>query len=116
MCQGWVSVAGLVLDIVGFLLIAYEWHHMFLLYNAEKQYGVQKAYDEAAARAEGKTYEDPNAEDYSMWRVMQHFARKHAKYRAVFFYSGSVLVILGFIGQTLGSWPGGAAWLGLKSC
>ena len=116
MCQGWISVIGLTLDIVGFLLIAYEWHHMFLLYNAAQRYAVKKAYDEASARAEGKPYEDPNELDYSMWRPMQHFGRQQARYRAMFFYTGSVLVILGFVGQTLGSWPSGVAWLGLRAC
>ena len=116
MCQGWVSVVGLSLDIVGFLLIAYEWHHMFLLHNAETERVVREAYNEASARAEGRPYEAPPTGDYSTWRITQHFGRKQARYRAAFFYTGTVFVVLGFVGQTLGSWPAGAAWLGLRTC
>jgi hypothetical protein len=30
MCQQWLSVAGLVLDVIGFLIIAFEWRHPYL--------------------------------------------------------------------------------------
>ena len=30
MCQQWLSIAGLSLDIADFLLIAFEWRHMFI--------------------------------------------------------------------------------------
>ena len=30
MCQQWLSVAGLVLDVIGFLIIAFEWRHTYL--------------------------------------------------------------------------------------
>jgi hypothetical protein len=30
MCQQWFSVTGLIFDAAGFLLIAFEWRHVFL--------------------------------------------------------------------------------------
>jgi hypothetical protein len=30
MCQQWFSIVGLLLDIVGFLLIAFEWRRMYI--------------------------------------------------------------------------------------
>jgi hypothetical protein len=29
MCQQWFSLAGLVLEVVGFLFVAWEWRHVF---------------------------------------------------------------------------------------
>ena len=116
MCQQWFSVAGLALDIVGFLFIAFEWHHMFMLENLKKQNEVEKGYAKSHAIAAGEDYTDPDEENYSMWRHMQNAVRYHARYRAWIFYTGAVLVVLGFVGQLVGSLPYGNSVLGLASC
>jgi hypothetical protein len=52
--------------------------------------------------------------DASMWRNTQKENQKDNEHRAWLFYTGVVLVVLGFIFQLLGSWPYG--FLGFKSC
>src|SRR5712691_8690948 len=105
MCQQWFSVAGLLFDIVGFLLIAYEWRHMFIRERDRRMSELDHDYERSRAENAGKTYEDPRSADYTMARLFSKLFRKEWRYRGTLFYSGVVLVILGFLGQTAGSWP-----------
>ena len=116
MCQQWFSIAGLLLDIVGFLLIAFEWRHMYVREREGRMYDLHHDYERSRAENRGEEYPDPRSGDYTMARLFSKLFTKEWRYRGRIFYSGVVLVILGFIGQTLGSWPGGVPFFGFKSC
>ncbi len=74
---------------------------------------LEKAYERNRAEREGREYEEYD-EDAAMWREFQKLFRAEWRWRAKVFYTGATLVILGFIGQLLGSWPYGV--FGIKSC
>jgi hypothetical protein len=101
MCQQWYSVVGLALEVVGFLFVAWEWRHVFehsvlLRQNAvEEDYTLTVEGEEAARRR--------RLADASMWRNTQRENRKDNARRARIFYLGVALVVLGFIGQLVGS-------------
>jgi hypothetical protein len=112
MCQQWFSIAGLVLELGGFLLIAWEWRHVFKHAVFLRQNAVEEDYEltvegDEAARAR-------RLADASMWRNTQRENRKDNKRRAMMFYSGVALVVLGFVGQVIGSLPSSVS--GLVSC
>jgi hypothetical protein len=92
MCQNWYSVIGLILDVSGFLLIAREWRWAINLQGAEK------------VRAVGEMGErrpwDKNEPKYILQGWFSEF-----KIRRRLFRLGTVLIVLGFLGQLLGSWP-----------
>jgi hypothetical protein len=51
-----------------------------------------------------------------MWRHTQRENLKDNRYRARLFFIGVVLVIFGFLGQTLGSLPYGIPFFGFGNC
>ena len=71
MCQQWLSVAGLVLDVIGFLIIAFEWRHTYLHSVFLRETQVQEDHDRTKADEQGKNYEDTTQADASMWRHTQ---------------------------------------------
>jgi hypothetical protein len=115
MCQQWFSVAGLVLELVGFLLIAREWYHGFSQMAVLRQQRVQEDYVRTR-RAQGLPYEDTSEGDASMWRNTQRENRIDNRRRARIFFWGAGLVVLGVVFQVLGSWPYGLRLLRLVSC
>jgi hypothetical protein len=114
MCQQWFSVAGLLLDVCGFLLIAREWWHVFEHSILLRQAAVHVDYiqtvegDEAAKKQ--------READASMWRNTQRENRKDNERRKRLFVRGMVLVVLGFIGQLIGSLPYPQSVFGFTSC
>ena len=116
MCQQWFSVAGLAFDILGFLIIAFEWRHVFWREHERRIYELEHDHERSRAERAGKDYEDPRRSDYTMWREFQKLFLKEWRFRRKLFYFGVALVVLGFLGQTLGSWPSGVPMLGFKSC
>jgi hypothetical protein len=60
MCQQWFSVLGQTSDVVGFLLIVTEWHHMFVRDVYMRQKRIERDYEKRAAgllsEAKRKTY------------------------------------------------------------
>jgi len=116
MCQQWFSVVGLALDIVGFLLIVWEWRHMFHREYVRRLDEIQHDHERTRAEYAGVEYRDPRAADHTMWRDFQKLFLKEWRFRGRVFYSGVVLVILGFVGQTLGSWPNGVPFFHFKAC
>jgi hypothetical protein len=114
MCQQWFSIAGLSLDIAGFLLIAFEWRHMFIRERRRRLFELE--HDQGRSRAEnaGNVYEDPRSAEYMMWREFHKLFFEEWTMRGRIFYSGVILVLLGFIFQVLGSWPQGV--FGVRSC
>ena len=114
MCQQWFSVLGQTFDIAGFLLIAFEWRHMFLREREGRLYELQHDYERTSAEYRGEVYKDPSSADHTMWREFQKLFIKEWRMRKRIFYSGVVFVVLGFLFQVMGSWPGGI--FGIKSC
>ncbi len=83
MCQQWLSVAGLVLDVIGFLIIAFEWRHTYLhsVFLRETQV------DRTKADEQGRNYEDSTQAAASMWRHTQRENLKDNRYRARLFFN-----------------------------
>jgi hypothetical protein len=115
MCQQWFSVVGLCLDVIGFLTIAIEWHHGFVRDHEKRIDQLGRAYERAAAEARGEQVGDLD-EDKLMWREFQKLFLQEWRWRGRVFYSGAILIVLGFLGQLLGSWPGGVPFFGFKAC
>ncbi len=114
MCQQWFSVAGQTCDIAGFLLIAFEWRHMFLRERERRLYELQHDYDRTRAEYSGEEWSDPRGADHTMWREFQKLFIKEWRMRGRIFYGGVILVVIGFTFQVMGSWPRGV--LGIVSC
>jgi hypothetical protein len=116
-CQQWLSEVGLVLEVVGFLTIAMEWHHEFVRDRRKTLNELQAAYTRAALEARGEPVPD-QYEDRMMWHAFQklYLAEWKSKWRGRVFYTAVTLVVLGFVGQFTGSWPGGLPLLGAKAC
>lgn len=114
MCQQWLSVIGLIADIVGFLVVAYEWHRTFKLDVHRRQSALQHAYDTFEAKQSGK--EPPESEDELMAKEFSKLAHQESVYREWLFYVGATLIVIGFLLQALGSWPYADPIFGLKAC
>ena len=71
MCQQRFSIAGLSFDIAGFLLIAFEWRHMFIRERRRRLRNF--GHDQERSRTEnaGNIYEDPRLAEYTLWREFQ---------------------------------------------
>lgn len=54
MCQNWFSILGQLLDVVGFLTIAIEWHHQFKRDHDRRIGELQKAYERQSAELLGE--------------------------------------------------------------
>jgi hypothetical protein len=104
MCQNWYAIIGQLLDVVGFLIIAIEWHHQFKRDHDRRIGELQKAYDQQAAELNGEKYEDPN-NDVDNWRMYQKLFLEEWNWRRKVFYAGAGMVIVGFLFQVLGNWP-----------
>lgn len=116
MCQQWFSIAGLDFDIVGFLIIAFECRHMFWREYEKRQYELNADYQKYGAELRGEKYQDPRNGDYTMAKEFSKLVSKEGLYRRELFYVGVVLVVLGFVGQVLGSWPHGVPLTGFRAC
>ncbi len=114
MCQQWFSVLGQCLDVAGFLLIAFEWRHMFIRERERRLYQLQHDFERTQAERQGEVYRDPRGADHTMWREFQKLFFKEWRMRGRIFYGGVVLVIFGFLFQVMGSWPRGM--FGIMSC
>jgi hypothetical protein len=114
MCQQWFSIFGQIFDVLGFLLIAFEWRRGFLGEREGRINQLQYDFDRTQAERSWEGYKDPRAADHTMWREVQKLFIKEWRMRGRIFYGGVVLVVLGFLFQVMGSWPGGV--FGVRSC
>jgi hypothetical protein len=104
MCQNWYSVIGQLLDVIGFLTIAFEWYHQYKR-DHEKRIGeLHTASETKSAEYRGEKYEDPD-NDADNWRIFQKLFLEEWRWRRKVFVTGVGLVILGFVFQVLGNWP-----------
>src|SRR5262249_51910396 len=107
MCQQWLSVVGLILELVGFLLIVREWYSAFAQMVALRQQAATEDYIRAR-KAQGQPYDDAllkQEASASMWRNTQKENRIDNRRRFRTFTTGVALVVLGVVGQILGSLP-----------
>lgn len=116
MCQQWFSVLGLTADVIGFLMIAVEWHHMFSRDVYMRQKRIERDYEKAQAEQAGKAFDEDANLEYTMWREFQKLLIKDTLYRKWLFYAGTGLIVFGFLLQAVGSWPYGVPFFGSKSC
>ena len=104
--------------IIGFLLIAFEWRHMFQRDVSNREYEIHRGF-ELQQQREGLEASVPRSLEEETTLMAREFSKLHSKevkYRKSLFYPGMVLVILGFILQSMGSWPVADPLFGLKSC
>jgi hypothetical protein len=113
-CQQWLSIVGLVCDIVGFLIIAFEWRFMFWREYEKRQHELHADFEKYSAELRGEEYQDRGL--YTMAREFSKLLSKEGLFRRKLFYVGVVLVVLGFIGQVLGSWPQGIPLTSFRAC
>jgi hypothetical protein len=118
MCQQWLSVFGLIADVIGFLMIAWEWRHMFLLDLFNRELEISEIRARHFARLDGRDRTDYEMDENnpSLPKHMEQALNYQLNYRKRFFYSGTALVILGFLGQCAGSLPGGVPGTPFQSC
>jgi hypothetical protein len=97
MCQNWYSVIGLIFDVTGFLLIAREWYWAINLQGAEKIRAVGDIVEEARGNSPWGGKIKPK---YILQGWFSEFKMRRRLFRV-----GTILLVLGFVGQLLGSWP-----------
>jgi len=127
--QAWLSVFGLMLDALGFALIAFEWYRGYSEMRAktridyweseraQKRRLRQEHHDMLAMTGvaeigpvlENQEYLDDAAESAREEARLAAFQRS----RALPFLIGALLCLLGFLFQLLGQWPGGIPALGI---
>jgi hypothetical protein len=118
MCQQWLSVFGLIADVIGFLMIAWEWRYMFKNDRSERELEISEIRARHFARLDGRDRTDyeMDEDNASLPRHMEQALGYQLKYRGRYFYGGVALVILGFVGQCAGSLPGGIPGTSIQSC
>ena len=116
MCQQWLSVVGLMMDLVGFGLIAFEWHKMFTREIHFRQMELSDAH-EKMLRAMQDDREPGFLHSNEEMLMAKEFSKLYGQEvtrRAWLFFGGAGLIVAGFLLQAAGSWPRGL-W-GLGSC
>jgi hypothetical protein len=101
MCQQWLSIVGLLLDIVGFLVIAFEWRHMYVRERERRMDELHHDYERSRAEIRGEEYADPRSGDHTMARLFSKLFMKEWRYRGRLFYGGVVLSFLASSGRKL---------------
>ena len=123
MSQAWMQVLGLALDFAGFALIAWEW---MLAQRAERAILLLEA--TAARTADGRSQLARGSANPGLQRHLetvgemerrrteigvQQSRENFARRRHGAIYAGMVLVLLGFVCQLLGAWPGCCRAIGI---
>jgi hypothetical protein len=117
MCQQWLSVLGLLADVAGFLLIAWEWYRAFTHSVHMRSEELHDAEERRQAREEGREHvKGMQWEDEEMARLFSRLHNAEASFRRWLFLLGCGLVILGFLLQSAGSWPGSDPIFGFRNC
>jgi uncharacterized membrane protein len=114
MCQQWFSVFGLVADVVGFLMILYEWRIMFERHMGEKKIEIETFFERRHRHAMGEPEPPEEEVNWSMGKHMAMGLQDDVRLRSRIVLIGTVLIVLGFCLQVAGTWPGGL--FGFKSC
>jgi hypothetical protein len=113
MTQQWLSVAGLGLDFIGFMLLLREWWLAF--FNEERQIEMEEQFERVRAlrqlRAAQPGQRNPfealeRVQDEAALRKARNVHRSAMAARKGTFLLASVLIGLGFLLQMTGAWPG----------
>lgn len=104
MCQNWYSVIGQVLDVIGFLTIAWEWHYGYEDIGAEIVEKLNERLQEQDLEEAEQYGMEPTANSLQSRYVREEYWKEYYR-RGNIFRLGVTLVVLGFIFQVLGSWP-----------
>jgi hypothetical protein len=114
MQQQWLSVAGLCLDIAGVSIVFREW------WLAHRQAVKESAQDESARIAVDAIQSEYRDRPHSLGRALQEIAvvgfeiHAIASIRLYLVRIAAALIIMGFIAQVFGSWPGGIPNLDIR--
>jgi uncharacterized membrane protein len=113
MTQQWLTVTGLVLDFVGFMLLLREWWLAF--FNEARQIATEEQLERIRAmrnirpRAPGEhnPYESlERMQDEQAIRKARAVHRAAMSARRGTFLLSMVLIVVGFLLQIVGAWPG----------
>jgi len=103
MCAHYLGMLGLIADIIGVLIIAYEWRRTFGHDVARRQNELQNAYD-------GIDDDALMAKEFSKLHWTESLRRRRL------FIAGTLLLVFGFALQFAGTWPRAYTLLGLQNC
>jgi len=113
MLQQWFNVAGLSLDFIGVLLLAYEW---WIALSAERANAERDAFEQRIRPSPMMPKpKNPHQPMHDYMRDQLRFQREHAQAHTIrgmrrsWFTAALVLIALGFMLQIIGSWPLGIA-------
>lgn len=102
-----ITVAGLVADIIGFAIIAFEWHRTFKYTEEIRHQQLQDSCERNEAREQGREPEYRlEAEEETMAQEFSRLRYKEAVFRERLFYGSVGLIVLGFVLQVIGALPG----------
>lgn len=116
MCQQWLSVIGLVFDIIGVSLIAIEWYGTYRRDSRERMDELHRDFERHLADVKSEEFVDPRAGEYTMAKEFSKLLYREWRYRGWLFGGGLVLVVFGFLGQLLGSLPPGIPFFPFRPC
>ena len=105
MNQEWLSVIGLLLDLIGVLLLAFEWWRAF---EGERR-GLSARLFQLSLRVVPSDEFDPVKEQLRDIRHERLALAPRRRYVGL----GLCLIVVGFLLQLLGAWPGGIPAIGL---
>jgi hypothetical protein len=113
MTQQWLTVAGLGLDFIGFMLLLREWWLAF--FNEQRQIEMEEQFERVRAlrqlRAAQPGQRNPfetleRVQDEAALRKARNVHRTAMAAREGTFLLASALIGLGFLLQIAGAWPG----------
>ena len=114
MMQHWFNMAGLSLDFIGVIMLAYEW---WIAHKAEQQAAERAAFEQRIrpnpVRQQQMPKNNPHQVMHDHMRETLQFQRQSMQaqmlrgMRRGWFTAALVLIAIGFLLQIVGSWPGG---------
>ena len=114
MIQQWFNLAGLTLDFLGVIMLAYEW---WIALSAERAEAERNAFEHrirpAPMMQQQMQQGNPHQPMHDYMRENLRFQQQMAREQGVrgmrrgWFAAAMVLIAGGFLFQILGSWPGG---------
>ena len=123
MQQGWLQVAGLLMDFCGVILLAYEWLVAYLAQRREEEIeerGVRElknlAFQRQSVRDERMGAHLQMVAERAQDRIRREGAEARQgghRIRLPVFALAMVLIAGGFLLQVVGSWPGGLPAFGI---
>jgi hypothetical protein len=113
MNQQWVTVLGLALDFAGFMMLLREWWLAF--FNEERQIEMEEQFERARAlrnlRPTALGQRNPfetleRVQDEAALRKARTAHRAAMAARKGTFIFATLLIVVGFLSQLAGAWPG----------